>query len=162
MPSPRKRQAQLTPLGWREWVLLPELGLPALKAKVDTGARTSSLHATDLEPFDRDGREWVRFLVHPRQRSRSRAVCLEAPLVERRSVRPSTGDAELRPVIRTRALVAGVRFNLELTLTDRAQMGFRMLLGREALRRRFLVDAGRSFLGGTPAPSNDLTPPGHD
>jgi hypothetical protein len=77
-------------------------------------------------------------------------------------VRPSTGDAELRPVIRTRALVAGVRFNLELTLTDRAQMGFRMLLGREALRRRFLVDAGRSFLGGTPAPSNDLTPPGHD
>lgn len=159
MPSPRPRKAPLPLLGWREWVVLPELGsaersLPALKAKVDTGARTSSLHATDLEPFERDGREWVRFLVHPRQRSRIHSVRVEARLVERRSVRPSTGAAELRPVIRTRALVAGVRFNLELTLTDRAQMGFRMLLGREALRRRFLVDPGGSFLGGTPDSSN--------
>ena len=149
MPTPRSRKSPLTQLGWREWVELPELGLPALKAKVDTGARTSSLHATDLEFFEREGREWVRFLVHPRQRSRARAIRIESPLVERRSVRPSTGDAELRPVIRTRALVAGVRFSLELTLTNRAQMGFRMLLGREALRRRFLVDPGRSFLGGS-------------
>jgi hypothetical protein len=153
MPTSRPRKSPLPVLGWREWVALPELGLTALKAKVDTGARTSSLHATDLEFFEREGHSWVRYLVHPRQRTRIHAVCLESPVVERRAVRPSTGDAEVRPVIRTQARVAGVRFRLELTLTDRTQMGFRMLLGREALRHRFLVNPGRSFLGDTPESS---------
>ena len=138
-------------LGWREWVALPDWGVTAVKAKVDTGARTSALHAFDLDRFRRDGREWVRFEVHPWQRTADGATVVEVPLLDQRSVRSSSGARQHRPVVRAAVVVGGRSLSIELTLTRRDEMGFRMLLGREAVRRRFLVDPGRSYLGGRPA-----------
>lgn len=137
-------------VGWREWVALPGFEIPWIKAKVDTGARTSSLHAVHIESFTRGGRPMVRFRVHPEQRVAHPEVSCEAPLVAHRGVRPSTGVAELRPVVRTPVTVLGTTYEIELTLTNRALMGFRLLLGRQALRGRHLVDPGSSYLGGRP------------
>jgi hypothetical protein len=133
-------------IGWREWVGLPELGVAWVKAKVDTGARSSSLHAWDLRVDEEVS--VVRFAVHPFQHDDSFTVPVTASLVAVRDVRSSNGDVERRPVIATRAVIGGVIAPIELTLTNRDEMGFRMLLGREALRRRFFVEPGRSFLGG--------------
>lgn len=134
-------------LGWREWVQLPGLGVRRIKAKLDTGARTSALHAFDLREFVRDGQDMVRFQIHPIQRSSSPVVHAEALVVDRRTVRNSGGQQEERPVIKTALRVAGSEWPIELTLTNRDEMGFRMLLGRQALRGRALVDSGRSFRG---------------
>jgi hypothetical protein len=131
-------------IGWREWVGLPDLGVDWVKAKVDTGARSSSLHAWDIEI---DG-DIVRFNVRPVQEDDDVVVHAQARLVEHRDVRSSNGDVEERPVIRTVAVLRGEGIPIELTLSRRDEMGFRMLLGRSAVRRRFLVDPGRSFLGG--------------
>jgi hypothetical protein len=131
-------------IGWREWVGLPDLGVDWVKAKVDTGARSSSLHAWDIEV---EG-ETVRFNLHPVQDDDETVVQAEAQLIEHRDVRSSNGDVEIRPVIRTLAVLRGEDISIELTLSRRDEMGFRMLLGRSAVRRRFLVDPGRSFLGG--------------
>jgi len=141
--EPRK-----TLIGWREWLTLPELGIPHIKAKVDTGAKTSALHAFYLESFERDGRPWVRFGVHPLQASLGNVVNCEAPVKDVRRVTDSGGHAEMRPVIETALLVQGEMRVIELTLTDRESMMFRMLLGRSALKRRFVVDSGKSFLLG--------------
>jgi hypothetical protein len=138
----------LTTIGWREWVSLPQLGVDAVKAKVDTGARSSTLHAWDVDVVDRPGGPLVRFVVHPRQHDLSLTVVTTAELVEWRDVRSSNGGVERRPVIRTPVVIAGRRVRVELTLTRRDAMGFRMLLGRRALRRRFVVDPERSFTGG--------------
>jgi hypothetical protein len=135
-------------IGWREWVSLPDLGLDAVKAKVDTGARSSTLSASDIEEVARHDTVWLRFAVHPLQADDDGVVTCEAPLVDYREIRSSNGDTEMRPVIATSVVVAGLHYPLELTLTRRAEMGFRMLLGRKAVRRRFVVDPGRSFLGG--------------
>ncbi len=137
-------------IGWREWVKFPELGVDRIKAKIDTGARTSSLHAFGLERFQRDGREMVRFEAHPLQRDTSVRIPVEAELVDRRSVRSSTGTETVRPVIETGVSLLGQRWPIELSLIRRDLMGFRMLLGRQAIRGRFVVDPGRSFLGGKP------------
>ncbi|MBT8479588.1 MAG: ATP-dependent zinc protease [Gemmatimonadetes bacterium] len=146
-----KRSPNTLPvIGWREWVGLPDFGIERIKAKVDTGARSSSLHAFDLQEFERAGAKWVRFQVHPVQRSRDRTVEVEAEVLEHRSVRSSSGRASLRPVIVTDVRLMGITWPVELTLASRDEMGFRMLLGREAFRRRFLVDAGRSYCGGKP------------
>ena len=153
--------AARTAVGWREWVALPDLAAagtaerplppgPRLKAKVDTGARTSSVHAFDVETFERDGVDLVRFTLHPRQKSAKRAVLCEAELLGLREVKSSNGVVQERPVILTHAVVCGKRFPLELTLANRDAMGFRMLLGREALRGRFVVDPALSYLGGRP------------
>lgn len=138
-------------VGWREWVVLPMLRIPAVKAKIDTGARTSALHAFDLDYFERDGREFVRFRVHPFQRSTKVTVEAEAEVLEYRRVRTSSGHVTVRPVIVTPIELAGRRWDIELTLANRDAMGFRMLLGRRTMRRRFVVDPGRSFLCGRPA-----------
>ena len=148
--SRRKPVQRLPVLGWREWVALPDLGVEWIKVKVDTGARTSSLHAFALQQFERGGRLWARFGVHPWQRSAMDALDVEAPVIDVRAVRSSSGRTERRPVIRTRLAVGGLVRPIELTLTRRDEMGFRMLLGREATRRRFLVDPGSSYLGGKP------------
>lgn len=132
-------------IGWREWVALPTLGVGAIKAKVDSGARTSSLHAYDVADIRRRGVERVRFSVHPLQRDSSETVCCEADLLERRWVTTSGGHRSYRPVIRTEVELAGRRWSIELSLTARDAMGFRMLLGRQALRGVFLIDPGRSF-----------------
>ncbi|MFD0806273.1 ATP-dependent zinc protease [Nocardioides caeni] len=139
-----------TVAGWREWVRLPELGVEHVKAKLDTGARTSALHAFDLEEFERDGVDWVRFSVHPWQRSAEDEVPVECPVHDRRSVRSSTGHLQERIVILTEVELVGRTVRTEVTLTRRDEMGFRMLIGREALRQGFLVDSGRSYLGGRP------------
>lgn len=139
-------QQQLPVIGWREQVALPDLGILEVKAKIDTGARSSALHAFDIETFQQDAKMMVRFKVHPYQRDTARIVIAQAELLDQRQVRNSGGQVTLRPVIQTNVELGGKVFPIELTLTNRDVMGFRMLLGRQALRQRFLVDAGRSFL----------------
>ncbi len=141
-----RSQPELT-LGWREWIALPDLGVHRIKAKLDTGARSSALHAFDLERTrDGSGEERVRFTIYPYQRDSSRPVVADAPLAGERWVRNSGGEQELRPVIITHIQLPRARWSIELTLARRDVMGFRMLLGRQALRGRALVDPGRSFL----------------
>ena len=135
-------------IGWREWVGLPKLGVSAVKAKVDTGARSSALHVFDLQLFTRRGRKWARFKVHPLQRNRRNEVKAEAPVVDERNVRNSGGAVEQRLVIVADVILGGSRWPIELTLTNRDAMGFRMLLGRAAVRGRFLVHPGRSYIAG--------------
>jgi hypothetical protein len=135
-------------IGWREWIRLPDFGPSTIKAKVDTGARTSSLHAFEVEEFRRGKRDMVRFQIHPEQRSSKVSIEVEAPLLERRKVTPSSGHSELRPVVLTTIELMGESFEVELTLTRRDEMGFRMLLGRQALRGRFLVNPGKSYMNG--------------
>ncbi len=144
---PDAKPATTPVIGWREWVSLPDLGIARVKAKVDTGARSSSLHAFHMQAFERDGAEWIRFEVHPLQRKSAEPVTVEAPILEYRSVRSSSGVTQRRPVIVTRVELLGLCWPVELTLARRDQMGFRMLLGRQAFRGRFLVDAGRSYRG---------------
>lgn len=127
---------------------LPGLGIELIKAKVDTGARTSTLHAYEVAEVRRGRRTYITFEVHPDQRSMKRVFACEAPLVGYRSVRSSSGRAETRPVVATTIELLGRTLPLELTLTRRDAMGFRMLLGRTAIRGQFLVDPGRSFLNG--------------
>lgn len=137
-------------VGWREWVALPGLGLPAVKAKVDTGAKTSSLHAFDLETFREDGCERVRFSVHPLQDNDELVIRAVADVVDERSVTSSSGHEELRVVINTPLRLGDATWPIELTLTDRSRMRLRMLLGRQALENRILVDAAASYLHGQP------------
>jgi hypothetical protein len=137
-------------IGWREWVALPDLGIPMIKAKVDTGARSSAIHVSELTTFHRRGVEMVRFVVQPAQRNPKPAVVAEARLLEWRRVRSSGGHASRRPVVRTTLELLGKRWKIELTLASRDAMGFRMLLGREAVRGRAVVDPGASFYGAKP------------
>ena len=146
----KNKKSNLPVIGWREWVGLPEFGIKAIKVKVDTGARSSSIHASNVREFVRDGEKWVRFKVHPIQRKKDVTVDIEARIIEYRSIRSSSGKATRRPVISTQLTLLGITWPVELTLASRDNMGFRMLLGREAFRRRFLVDAGKSYFGGKP------------
>lgn len=132
-------------IGWREWVALPELGVPALKAKIDTGARTSALHVTQLESFFENGRHQVRFVLHPLRKRPALAINCQAEVVDERLVSDSGGHREKRLVIRTPLRLGGVEWSIEMTLTNREDMLFRMLLGRTAMHRRLLVDPARSY-----------------
>jgi hypothetical protein len=135
-------------VGWREWI--PGLGVERIKAKIDTGARTSTLHAFDIELFKKAGNEkdFVRFKVHPLQRQSRKIVQCEAELYDQRYVRSSSGHSSLRPVILTQLKVGSHLWEIELTLTNRDKMGFRMLIGRQAIRRHLLVHSGRSYILG--------------
>jgi hypothetical protein len=144
------QQSNLPIIGWREWVGLPELGIERIKAKVDTGARSSSLHATGVEVFQLDGLPHARFKMHPYHRFPERFVSVQARIEEFRMVRSSSGKSTNRPVISSLVSLLGEVWPVELTLANRAEMGFRMLLGREAFRGKFIVDAGSSFYGGKP------------
>lgn len=137
-----------TLIGWREWVSLPDAGVDWIKAKIDTGARTSSLHAFDIEEFEREGEAWVRFRVNPWQDSSADATIAEFPVHDRRAVRSSSGHAQQRLVVLLAIRIVDQLVVSEVTLSNRDEMGFRMLIGREALRRGFIVDPARSFLGG--------------
>jgi ribosomal protein S6--L-glutamate ligase len=138
-----------TIIGWEEWCALPELGLPAIKVKVDTGAKTSALHAYDIEPFTEDQADYVRFKIHPLQRNNKLERCCVAPLADWRFVTSSNGEREKRYVIKTAIEFSCRTIQAELTLTSRHNMAFRMLLGREALRKaKFTVDPAKSYLLG--------------
>ncbi|WP_374764313.1 ATP-dependent zinc protease family protein [Yunchengibacter salinarum] len=133
-------------IGWREWASLPAFGVNAIKAKIDTGARTSAIHAFHLHCwYDSEQQAHVSFRLHPRQRHRAPEVAVTAPVVEWRSVKSSNGKVEKRPVVRTRLKLGPMEQTVLLTLTNRDEMGFRMLIGREALKRRFIVDSALSY-----------------
>jgi hypothetical protein len=135
-------------LGWREWCALPELGIPAIKAKVDTGAKTSALHTFGIEPFTENGICYVRFFVHPLQQN-ERVVCqCSAPVVEQREVCDSGGHREMRYIIETLVEIGDERRRVEMSLTNRDTMRFRMLLGRKAMTGEVAVYPARSFLNG--------------
>jgi len=134
--------------GSREWCALPQLGITAVKARVDSGAKTSSIHAFNIEPFTRDSKQWVRFDLHPLQKSRRASITCESPVVDRRNIRSSNGNSEKRFVIKTPLTLNGQTWDIELTLTNRDAMGYRMLLGREAMKGRILVDSEEEFLFG--------------
>lgn len=138
--------SEKTLIGWREWVALPGIGIPAVKAKVDTGARTSCLHAFEITPFSKGSENWVRFLVHPIQHRRDIVRMCEARVVDRRHVTDSGGHHEMRYVVETTLSAAGKNWTIELTLKNRETMMFRMLLGRTALQNHFIIDCDKSFL----------------
>lgn len=142
MPEPK------IPIGWREWVALPALGIPAIKAKIDTGARTSALHAYYIELFRRNRRHLVRFGIHPLQRTARPELVCEAEVMDVRIVMDSGGHREKRIVIETNLALGGVEWPIELTLTNRESMLFRMLLGRTAMTRRVRIDPAASYLTG--------------
>lgn len=133
-------------VGWREWAVLPDLGISKIKVKIDTGAKTSSLHAFDVTIAKRQGKSMVRFKVHPLQKNTRRIVECEARLLEWRQVTDSGGKRTLRPVIETRVMLGAREVLAEVTLIARDEMGFRMLVGRQALRSNWLVDPAKSFI----------------
>lgn len=144
-------------IGWREWVCVPALGLPDMRAKVDTGAKTSALHAFEVKPFQKNGQKWVRFRIHPRKTLPDLECTCEAPVIDERVVKDSGGHAERRYVIKQTVYLGTWHWEIEMTLTDRDTMAFLMLIGREALAGRFLVDSSASFLLGRPQ-VDDATP----
>ncbi|MET0065560.1 MAG: ATP-dependent zinc protease [Candidatus Thiodiazotropha sp.] len=144
---------KLIPIGWREWLSLPELGIPHIKAKIDTGARTSALHAFSLETYTQDDKTLVRFGIHPLQKNTEFERWCTAEVIDERVVSDSGGHQEKRYVIRTFAQLGKVRWPIEMTLTNRDSMKFRMLLGRTAMAGRFMVDPASSYLCGKPGRS---------
>ncbi|WP_020208109.1 ATP-dependent zinc protease family protein [Gilvimarinus chinensis] len=146
-----------TCVGWREWVMFPDFGSFHVKAKVDTGAKTSALHAFFVEPFERQDTPWVRFGLHPQQGTSGPEIICEAPVKDRRQVTDSGGHKEDRYVIETALQIASHTFITEMTLTNRESMLFRMLLGRNTLSGHFQVDPELSFLcGGNKESHNGL------
>ena len=133
-------------IGWREYVALPQLNIERIKAKIDTGARSSALHAFNIRELSVEEKKIIRFQVHPLQRDSKVTITAEAELLEYRKIRNSGGIAQLRPIIKTNIEVGEQIWAIELSLTDRDVMGFRMLLGRQGVRNKFLVDPGRSFI----------------
>ena len=141
-----KQKKKLSVLGWREFIELPELKVHSLKVKVDTGARTSSLHVSEIDLVERKGKEYAVFLIHPKQRSNKPEIKARAEVVEHRKVKSSNGHTSVRPVILTRMKIGSFVRDIEITLVNRDMMGFRMLLGREAIRGDFMVDVAHSYL----------------
>jgi ribosomal protein S6--L-glutamate ligase len=137
-------------LGSEEWCSFPELGIPTIKARVDSGAKTSALHAINIAPFKKESQNWVRFDINPIQNNVKTIIHCEAPLVDKRVVKSSSGFREERYVIQTKLEIGNTNWNIEMTLTNRDSMGFRMLLGREAMSGRVLVDPEQQYLLGQP------------
>ncbi len=135
-------------VGSEEWCAIPSLSIPAIKARIDSGARTSSIHAFNIQPFKKNGQAWISFEVHPLQQNRSTIIRTEAEVFDRRVVKSSSGDAEKRYVIKVGLSLGDASWEIEVTLTNRDSMGYRMLLGREAMNNRILVDPSTSCLHG--------------
>lgn len=143
-----KRKPDKMILGWQEWCALPALGLPALKVKLDTGAKTSALHAFDIETFEQSGVKYVRFTVHPLQFKQSYEKVCVAELIDERRVTSSSGHREKRYVIITPVVIGDRRWDIEITLTKRDELAYRMLLGRQAMIGKVAVDPAKSFRKG--------------
>lgn len=139
---------KLKSIGWREWVALPELGISKIKAKVDTGARTSALHAFSLRTFEENGKNMISFEIHPLQNNVEVINTCTAEIIDKRWVSDSGGHREERFVIMTPLAIGGETWPIEITLTERDSMLFRMLLGRSAIRKRHSVNPARSFIKG--------------
>lgn len=139
-------------LGWREWVGLPAFGIAAIRAKLDTGARSSSLHIEQAEEFVDAGEPWIRFALDPKSKRRRKNAWYAARIVDKREVTDSGGNRTIRPFIRTPLLVAGQRYDIDINLTNRREMLFPMLLGRTAMVGRILVDPALSYVLGQPKP----------
>ncbi len=137
-------------LGWREWVTLPELNLEHIKAKIDTGARSSALHAFAIEPYRKQNQRWVMFAIHPEQNNTELVIECHAAIKDRRIVSDSGGHKQRRYVIETQLLLGSAIISAEMTLTNRDSMLFRMLIGRTTLNDRFLIDPSASFCQGIP------------
>lgn len=148
---PHNPDALLRAVGWREWLALPELGIPAIKVKVDTGARSSALHAASLDLFERHSQPWVRFVMHPARKRRDIEITAEAPVVDRRIVSDSGGNRMQRIFIRTLVRAGDESWPVDLNLSDRETMLFPMLLGRTAMAGRLRVDPAASYLLGRPS-----------
>ena len=146
----KARQAPLS-IGWREWVTLPELCGYRIKAKVDTGARTSAIHAWNIRPENRDGVTWVRFDLHPNQRDNRLVVTCNCPVFDRRVITNSGGVRQRRYIVKTILRMGNREWPIQLSLANRDTMGFRMLIGRAALRQKTLIDPAASFLAGAQA-----------
>jgi len=144
--SPKKKSKMI---GWREWIALPDFGIDAIKAKVDSGARTSAIHATKIRYHNKDGEIWVSFDITAQMNPR-KSVRVRAPLIEKRKVRSSMGHASVRPVILTTLQIGDEKWPTEVTLVNRDPMGFRMLIGRRALSGRFIIHPARSFIQSQP------------
>lgn len=140
----KKKKEPLSAIGWREWVSFPELKIKTIKAKIDTGARTSSLHVTNLRRVKNSN--FVKFKIHPVQRESLPVIDSSAEIIDERTVTSSNGVSTVRPVIKTKLKIGKRVFSIELTLVNRDLMGFRLLLGRTAIKNRFLVNPGKSFL----------------
>lgn len=139
---------QLQHLGWREWVALPQLNIKRIKCKVDTGARTSALHAYFVEPDS--ARNIVRFGIHPFQKNTVKNIICEAAIVDYRTVSDSGGHREMRYIINSSIVLGECQWEIEMNLTDRDTMRFRMLLGRTAIADKFVVDPQQSYIMGKP------------
>ena len=137
-------------VGSEEWCAFPQLGIPTIKARVDSGAKTSALHAINISPFTKDGENWVKFDINPIQNNTKTIIHCQAPLVDKRVVKSSSGFREQRYVIKSEIQVGEASWDVEVTLTNRDSMGFRMLLGREAMSGRILVDPEQKYLLGQP------------
>ena len=141
-------------LGSEEWCSFPDLNIPTIKARVDSGAKTSALHAINIAPFIKNDSNWVKFDINPIQNNNKTVIHCEAPLVDKRIVKSSSGYREQRYVIQTLLKIGDDTWNIEMTLTNRDSMGFRMLLGREAMSGRVLVDPEQKYLLGQPTVDN--------
>lgn len=141
---------QLPMLGWREWVALPEFGIAQIKAKIDTGARSSALHTVDMEPYQKAGENWLMFTVETKQKQTGQLIECHAPIKDRRVVSDSGGHKQRRYVIETQLIFGQHLIQAEITLTNRDSMRFRMLLGRTAMNKTFIIDPHASYLQGKP------------
>lgn len=136
-------------IGWREWIGLPDIGIASLKAKVDTGARTSALHTVDLMTFKKNGQPWIEF--HVPHADLPKGTRCSAPILDERDIKNTGGQVERRYVIETMLVLGDLAWRAEFSLANRETMGFEVILGRTAIRRhRLVVDPGRSFLAGSP------------
>lgn len=145
-----KKISEYTPIGWREWIMFPDWDYFTIKVKVDTGARTSSLHVVNLKYFEREAKRWVTFEIYPWQKSKEDKIKVSAPVKFFKNVKSSSGCMEKRPVIMAKLKISDKIIETELNLSNRSTMGFRMLLGRAAIKKEFIVLPGRSYLGKKP------------
>ena len=147
---------QILDVGWAEWIAIPELGIPYIAAKIDTGARTSCLHTFSAEPFSRDGETWLRFGLHPIKGDNNIEIWRELKAVDQRNVTDSGGHTEERWVVETDVIIGGNTYRIDMTLTNRDTMAYRMLLGRTAMKDQIRVNPGSKWLAGKPTQTDRL------